>query len=685
MQASTTQEMGNDSFQQPTTHSNPEAIETMSKSSCPSETEVINTPLISTQPFVSEPIESSVKRSRRFIPEPVGMTIKSTPGIMVETMEVTAKSSQGKEEDISTTRIRRRFAPEPLEITVRSNRVKGEGKDSSAPAKGEVSDASSKPRRKFAPQLIETAKRTRKSGDRIPAVLPTDKTEVTPGTATSRRERLQPIPERRGQNPTQSSLQLLDPALLEARRLGSCPSANRSSSRASIRTPSFRVPDLEPIESSESEESAPTSPATTPPSRVSSFLKKQPGQAKDGADKQVSGYLLELAAKAAEVELREQAMAAFPNDDFHEPINHFVDRDSEDVSARTSMHDEEIFKLARRYSTAEANTINWELREMLKHQEQLAEQRRKEQESSITGELDIRNSPGPWKHPGALFAHEGASEILRKLTGGPQEDSEINQMRKGARPPMLGGDIKFPRCASPDRARFDVTQGCATLRAQMCYLSEQSAPPSPEGLWNGSQPSRPPSLWSQAGSRAPSNGGLWGGCCAPGESPLRGPTGLMTPRSEHGNSIETGRSTPGLFLAPLSPPQSLHDISSLEARLQKEQAVEDEFGDSFITQVYNYLSLGYPSIARAFDHELSKISHYSIRELRQDDHLAESRGYIRLGEAECSHYSDISEETCMRWKALRLYIREWARQQPRMVPEHEPAWGMAVRKGSWVA
>ncbi|KAJ9652312.1 hypothetical protein H2201_009228, partial [Coniosporium apollinis] len=62
--------------------------------------------------------------------------------------------------------------------------------------------------------------------------------------------------------------------------------------------------------------------------------------------------------------------------------------------------------------------------------------------------------------------------------------------------------------------------------------------------------------------------------------------------------------------------------------------IDEEFDDGFITQVYNYLSLGYPSLARKFDEELSRISGTSITELRQDDALANARGYIRFGDDE---------------------------------------------------
>jgi len=114
-----------------------------------------------------------------------------------------------------------------------------------------------------------------------------------------------------------------------------------------------------------------------------------------------------------------------------------------------------------------------------------------------------------------------------------------------------------------------------------------------------------------------------------------------------------------------------------------EVTIEEEFGDDFVTQVYNYLSLGYPAIARNFDEELAKISHVPVMELRQDDHLAKSTGYIRLGEDGNLVNADITEESCTRWRALRIYVQEWARQQPNMSEVSSGGAGIAVRKGSW--
>ena len=56
---------------------------------------------------------------------------------------------------------------------------------------------------------------------------------------------------------------------------------------------------------------------------------KEATRRRESVDDSSAGYLLELAAKAAEKQLREQALAAFPNSDFHEPVAHYVDHDTE--------------------------------------------------------------------------------------------------------------------------------------------------------------------------------------------------------------------------------------------------------------------------------------------------------------------------------------------------------------------
>jgi len=122
-----------------------------------------------------------------------------------------------------------------------------------------------------------------------------------------------------------------------------------------------------------------------------------------------------------------------------------------------------------------------------------------------------------------------------------------------------------------------------------------------------------------------------------------------------------------------------------------DELMERDYPDTFVTQVYNYLSLGYPTLARPFDEELSKISGVPLKELRRDDEVAKSmpKGYIRLGEdfegRGDGTDQELKENSCARWKALKLYIREWAKQEKNMVRQESVGlnWGTGARRGSW--
>ena len=621
--------------------------------------------------FAPQPIEtttSSSKSSRRFAPEPVETTKRSNRRFAPEPIETTTRSS------------RQKFAKDWEEQTSPTGKFKANPMEAVAISNGQFKGALKPPTKKFRPQLIETAQRHRKAGDDMPTLLPSDKTEATPDSAISaRKARILGIPPTPPTNtPTFDITQ--NPLFLEIQRNAS-PCRRRSYFSCSQH--SFRVPDLDPIESSESEASAPPSPTESPPyTSDHSFMYKEATRRRESVDDSSAGYLLELAAKAAEKQLREQALAAFPNSDFHEPVAHYVDHDTEGSEPSVT----EAKQQQQRESSF--TQVNWDLVAMREYREKQIADKEKQKPKEY-----IKPAFSPFGNPAGCLDAATAKKFANE-----RKDPELERQRKEARPPMLGQDIKFPRCESPEPSRFDPTQGCDAVRTAMCYLSEQSKAASEKGesLWcgkgNGRQTSTTPSLWSNANSRASSTTGLWGGFCVNGgdKSP-RGPTGLLTPHNEKPNPMSPCP-TPSTSLLPPTPPASSSGItfentgfSGIDEKLAVEQSIEEEFGDNFVTQVYNYLSLGYPSMARPFDEELSKISHIPISELRQDDHLASSRGYIRLGKDGNLKDTEITEETCMRWRALRIYIQEWARQHPNMSEDEFMVGGRgtAVRKGSW--
>ncbi|KAB2571344.1 hypothetical protein BFW01_g4326 [Lasiodiplodia theobromae] len=700
----------------------PEPVETTTKSSRRFAPEPVETTTKSSRRFAPEPVETTIKSSRRFAPEPIETTARSSRKFAPEPVETSSRSSKDRPPPADDAAPRRRFAPQPVETTTRTNRAGAENGVNGADVRSSdtsFSDAQAspqidgppqsvtKPRRKFAPQLIETAKRTRKSGDVGPTVNEADRTEATPDTGTrspARRPRPPPTPLAPSNTPNGTLPQV--PSLREARRLGI---PTRSDSIGSNRSHSFRVPDLDTIESSESEEERTPSLSTSPSAESDSeqsYLYYHATRRRESVDERFSGYLLEIAAKAAEKQMREAAMAAFPNDDHHEPVAHFLGDEEDDVVGETM---EDVNEERRESFTK----VNWELLAMQKHMEE-----REEGQSKDNGEkvkrADEPTKKNIWGEPqwGAKSTKNALADSATKSPWtnpfanqrGRQDEQEMKGMQRGARPPMLGSDIVFPRCPSPEPAKFDVTQGSEALRNSMCYLTEQSQPSEPQGLWwheqkkeeprkQATKPtglsakegrSKPPTLWSNPGSRPPSPAGLWNGCCrGPGSRESTKQAGMLTPRIEVDNPFDSPPPTPAR--APPSPPPSNPDIASIDDKLAAQKALEEEFNDAFVTQVYNYLSLGYPSLARKFDDELSKISRIPVEELRQDDELAQARGYIRLGEDNNARDAGITEDTCMRWRALRTYIFEWAKQQPRFLHAGYAlgGFGVAARRGSW--
>ena len=619
--------------------------------------------------------------TRRFVVEPVETSSKSNRS---------KPKRQARERSASPPRTIRRFKPELAESSTRSTRkdaiqmqpptrqgLKIQDTNASPTTDSPNSRVQVKPRR-FAPQLIETTKRSRKSGDLQPAHLPSDKTDLSPGDPVyiprhlhaARPPHLPAAPEN-APITCPSSLPHLStaPENVPITRPNSSPlqpesrfsSANLS--RKAPRRTSFRVPELQPIvssESSESDESTCQSLPTSPAHSDHGQIPKHKKQARESCDDRFSGYFLALAAKAAQVQLREQALAGFPNEREQEHVDHFaIDQDSDDP-------------ISRRESAA-----GWDLAEMRKHQEKLEQQRRRAGERppdpDAKGNINaIQDRQTGEERPTGFVTVQN----LPKLNA---EDEK--RMRKALSPPMLGGDIQFPKSLSPQATHLVVDQ------YPRQHVNNQARSRNHSGLWT---PDSGP-------SRKPSAIGLWRGVCTAHDTTLSPArllqTGLMTPRVERDDPFAslTSPSWPSGSnpLAtrnelPPTPSQSFErkdsifdDPAYLKVRL--EEQLDTDFNDAFVTQVYNYLSIGYPSLARKYDPELSKISKIPIEELRKDDGRKNTKGYVGAPEG-----ADAREPgPCMRWKALRLYVREWGRQQPLMKADGESGWGERGRKGSW--
>ncbi|GAB7364476.1 hypothetical protein MBLNU230_g5286t1 [Neophaeotheca triangularis] len=687
----------------------PEPVETSSRKSSGQyrQRQVAETGELKPRKFNVQPVETMKKSSRDNKTGSQDDKAKSKPRRFApQLMETSRKNCKDRFDEEPT---KQKFSPQPMETTFKSNRKTLDMQEVPDIA---VEDEEPRQVRKFEPDLIDTATRTRKAaGSKSSAINNKLKTEQ--GWELHAKEHRKHI----GHNEDESS-QVTgsgDGGVILAGRGGeghmaaaqsifgsndlkspTSPGGHRRQSSSSMRSHSFRMPELDTIESSESERESSASSVSVSPVQGSPLttsdssyqeVYKHATRRRESVDETFGSYLLQLEAKRMEQRMQEQALAAFPNSDFHEPVQHYVDEDKESDSMElddrptTWEGHEEFFERARRESTA-----NWEHLEMQKHAEKMSEDRRTG--VPLNREPTTKQSQSPWWND---FSAADA-------------DRELKSMQQGARPPMLGSDLRFPRCPSPEPARFDVTQGSTKLRNQMCYLTEhvESSQHNTDegGLWANRSPQ----------STQSTGKGLWGGFCfddgedqhASGShlsvGPPQGPTGLMTPRTETSNPFEASFAVPGTqqtgpgLKTPPAPganhsEHAGHLDSILRAERELDQVMAHDYPDSFITQVFNYLSLGYPTLARRFDDELAKISQIPVAQLREDDGKAKTapKGYIRLGtDFEGGGGDGMEEVDSVRWKALKRYIREWAKQEKDMVSvEAFGGFGTGARRGSW--
>ena len=632
--------------------------------------------------------------SRRVLPQPVEETARSNRLSPTKDRQLPSDSMTKP----------RKVLPQPIETTSTHSKAPAMAATShdqfpnpitsslnTLPQPIETNPQSPKPRR-FAPQMIETTRRRRKSTDTTPCVTPTDKTDYTPGPQGHLPPHMRPS------RPVATPIPPVNSPVISSESIPQLPESKFSSSKLAEkagRRHSFRVPDLPAItsrsETEESNDSSVPSLSTSPSAdsdqteRSKKKKKKKNSAGREAQDARWSGYMLQLAARTAEKQLREQAMAAYPNEHLHEPVDHYaIDRDSEDSDVEVGVGklqmdgppEEEADRNSTAHRHRESNAGS-EMAEMRKHQEKLEEKKRNDW-AQAPSELGRRRSTRS-----ALQQAKGvqkAADVAISAAAPPkdiigwQKDNEMKPMRNAASPPMAGEHLKFPKCLSPQPTRLDVHQYPGKKRSTDAETRQHTG------------------LWTPGGgaSRQNSNSGLWNGfCTAAAQDSLSVPKpvqiGILTPSSERGDPLDL---TDGSLSIPPSPPNSQGECTRLDYVLRRERSIELELNDSFVTQVYNYLSLGYPSLARKFDPELSKITKVCLEDLRKDDDKCNAKGYV--GAPEGTGVADPrgvmeGDTKCERWCALRLYVREWGRQQPEMgaVEKVEGGWGARARKGSW--
>ena len=646
---------------------------------------------------------SATTTRRRFTPEPIEVSASSsrrkfTPQLL-GTNERTHRATNDNEEHTSSTQARRKFRPEPVETTtsVRRRRPSSPEEDSSR-SSSPVSRSASGDSRKFAPELIETAR-----GSYRRAVITAAEHKLALAKTRS----------------TQSSISEEDESKAE-----SLPDVHESKfSAANLakrgyelqKTHSFQVPSLSMIESDSDDEHSKT-PSLSQSSTDSSGsldrrLPQPPTQTESYTD-----YVFRLASKVTEKELQDQAMSAYINERIHEPVAHFAfDEDDDDHGAvhvgRFAGQNGASARLFRRDS---AEDLRWELENQQRHHEQL-EAMKQELKNSTAGQSRFSSA--------ALLSRQkyGVGAKLRKRdstrtrvkemvqNGGKRQDTEdveYQKMRTAASPPMAGDDLVFVLTVSPKMTRCETDQAPRPRTAddpddQLAIQGEPNV-----------------SLWcshAQVKNDAPT--GLWMGMCHKTSAPPSRPitpvrSGIQTPTHDIRNPFDAptpsahGRATPGKRMGrpwiggagahflPLTPPRDdeFEDafVSSIDKKLMLERQIDEEFSSKVITQIYNYLLLGYPSLARPFDDELSKISKIPIEEIRRDDDSVDAKGHVGAPETGGVDGNHVEKDGgCRRWEALRLYVREWARQSRDFRSDVNKGlgvgeeWGARARRGSW--
>ncbi|KHN97725.1 uncharacterized protein MAM_04114 [Metarhizium album ARSEF 1941] len=608
---------------------------------------------------------------------------------------------------------KRRFVPVPIETTFQSNRKSTQpGARPAGPnpeLTPEPSPRSASPpmpqprqRRRFKPQLIETSRRARRAGDPGPATRPADKTDITP--YTNHIYAAKPKPRRKhGEALDDESIPFIPPTRRESEEEGvkeylleiAAREAARQMEEAALAAfPNSRareggVAHFYFRESSESDDSAQVSPQNNDSGPQPRVRRKSSNLGLNWWHKHMQSHAEQLAHERGDDEMVLDA-------DRDTMMRTDSDLDRMDLPVPPDplwTTTNRILPEDRRDSMPELQDLRDSLTPLSRPDGAFA--------------VGTRFQPGdvPYSRPSPDQRDGGFSLFPRPADSGPDigfgrpfgafgskaEDPKLHLMRQAASPPMLGKSLIFRQCPSPKQTKLetdhpfanhdinkkknrDVT-GQGGLWRGFCCRTESSTeyvvpadlhganmlvtpypPASPRdggGYDSRSMSDEPESMFSSSNSS-------------------ESLTNLSSNRAEH--RPRTGES------------KGLHMLHGLDDRLRREKAqveldekIASEFDDEFVTQVYNYLSLGYPATARYFDGELSKISRVTVEELCRDDERQRAKGHM----LEMNLQATAENDRCPRWKALRTYITEWARQHPDLDNLDPLAWGVRERRGSW--
>lgn len=500
--------------------------------------------------------------------------------------------------------------------------------------------------RKFAPQLVETNKRSFRRKEKLRTLYEAPVQDYDNGFRTH------------GGNTTYA-ISEASSATVESKF-----SYSSLRQREESRRHSFRVPDLPAIPSSCSDasdgsEMPSLSASPSVSSNPSAHRSKAENSRQTGCDGHMAEYFLSLAAQSVENQLKEQALAAFPNEQVYESVDHFaIDKDEDECSNEDSKN--ALLHVSRRESSVD---LPWELEHMRRHKED-AEMR----DRAMAGTKGTRLSA-------AIF---NPRQYYNGIDNGCWRGNyEPDLSRHFSRPPMLGDDLVFPQSLSPEATI------CESGSLRDCATDSRRGVSNDSGLWC-TQPDR---------VHDDATAGLWKGTCCNYKhaQQSKGSLACMTDnfRRYHNNECQSKVCSDEQDQNQSTSNSLCHlalDVGELSHHDIDNEHHDCCFGihDDFVTQIYNYLSLGYPCVARYYDHELSRVSGISVEELRQGDTSTLTRGYLQVNE-DASANGRVVRQVCTRWVALRLYIHDWARSQPSLADndnDHD-TWGVLERRGSW--
>ncbi|KAM4066833.1 hypothetical protein HRG_000851 [Hirsutella rhossiliensis] len=591
---------------------------------------------------------------------------------------------------------RRRFTPVPIETTFQSVRkppacLSPHPELTPDPSPPSTSPTISEPQRngRFHPQLIETSRRTRRAADPGPATKPTDKTDITPYTnhiyvskPKHRRKRGDSLddgpirhmpPTRRETEDEGVKEYLLELAAKEAaRQMEEAALAAFPNSRAregGVAHFYFR-------ESSGSDNSA-----------EDAHHHAQPRARRKSSNLGLNWWHKHMQEHAEHLAHDRRDDAPAPHD---QDTLMTTDSDLDDMDLCVPPNP--LWTTNQRSTPEDGRDSLADFRPMKENMAPAAHL-----DLSPFKQMDLGAGQAPAFHLAPDEFHRGRDVERGRPFGAfglKPEDPTLHLMRQAASPPMLGKDLTFRKCPSPKQTKLETDHPFV----------------------------------DQGGSRecnrdVSGQGGLWKGYCCRSESngdcvvsaDLRRADMIVTPQPPESprEPLTCGRlgekpspaassrgsldnnTACGMWTAEPGPrtngaggqakkllqvPQGLGErLEREKARAERDEKILQEFGDEFVTQVYNYLSLGYPATARSFDEELSKISRVSTAELGRDDDRQMAKGHMLE-----MRLDDTPEDArCPRWCALKVYILQWARSHPDLDNLDPLAWGVRERRGSW--